>query len=69
MPFFVIDEHENFTSWPEDGDKPESFKSEKAAKRRAVQLAKNNPGSSFLIVQDIARVRTPVSDPVVESTI
>lgn len=69
MPYFVIDEGDNLVSWPDNGDAPESFNTEKAATKRAIQLAKNNPGSSFFIVQDIKRVHIPLGDPVVETTI
>lgn len=68
MAYYVIDEQENFVSWPEDGDQPESFKTEKAAVKRAKELAKNNPGTTFVIAQDILRVYVPVGEAVTEST-
>lgn len=63
--FFVIDETEVSVSWPENGEKGESFKTERAAIKRAEELAVTEPGKSFYVAVVIKDVHCPVGDPMV----
>jgi len=62
--YFVIDQsgHMSFSIGDEE---PESFGTLDAAKRRARELAKSEPGRTVVIAQSIAYVTCEVSPPVV----
>lgn len=68
MPYFVIDAENHWTSFSLKTETQESFKTEKAALKRARELAKNDPLNHFYVVKDIAKVFVPSEEPVIEST-
>ena len=64
MTYYVIDSDENLTSYDGDADPAESFSSARSARKRAKELAQNEPGKRFYIARVVASVHCPVDDPV-----
>lgn len=62
--YFVID-GEGFISYAADHE-PEAFATFAAAKKRAVDLAKSEPGHTVTVSRAIAYVACPVAAPEVE---
>ncbi len=63
MTFYVIDSVERSVSWDDKTEKGERFSSQKAAEKKAKELAEYEPGKMFEIVQVIAKVECPVGAP------
>lgn len=61
--FFVIDDENNLTSWPENGDDAECFSSLDEATNRAKALAVNEPSKVFLVCKPIRSVVASVNKP------
>jgi len=64
MTYYVIDSDENLTSYSADAEAAESFTSARSARKRAKELAQNEPGKRFYIAHVVASVHCPVGDPV-----
>ena len=60
MEYFVIDP-EGHTSWSDDDDGPERFKTMLAALRRAKKLARLTPGKVFLVAEARQGVVSPIA--------
>jgi hypothetical protein len=63
MTFYVIDTADRATTWDLKTESGQSFASRKSAERKAKELAANEPGKVFEIVQSIAEVSCPVGAP------
>jgi hypothetical protein len=66
MTFYVIDA-DNLVSYSAEKDAPESFKTHRAAEKRATELAESQPGETIRIVSTVAEVVCPVGKPQMKS--
>lgn len=70
MPYFVVDE-DNLTSWLTDengtlqGDGGERFETTAEATIRAKELARDEPGKTFLVCGSLYSVKVPLGEVIV----